>query len=76
MKKAIKIIKIIVIIELILTGVFLIIHRRVIKAWITGSEMPKPPKWHPNFCGIKNREYQDLGEELEEELEEEELEIE
>jgi len=64
MKKAIQIIKIIVVVELVLTGVFLIVHRRVIKAWITGSEMPAVPKWHPNFCGIKNREYQNLEEEL------------
>ena len=68
MKKAIRVIKIIVIFELLLTGVFLIIHRRVIKAWITGGEMPKAPDWHPNFCGIKSREYHDLDESNEIEL--------
>ncbi len=61
MKKAIKTI---VIVELILTVVFLIVHRRVIKAWLTGSEMPKAPDWHPNFCGIKNeRKYEVLEDE-------------
>ncbi len=32
-------------------GVFLIIHRRVIAAAITGSEMPEMPEWHKKFLG-------------------------
>ena len=31
------------------TAAFLIIHRRVIMAWIKGEELSEPPKWHP-FC--------------------------
>ena len=57
MKKAIKTI---IIIALILTVAWAIIHRRVIKAWLTGSEMPKAPDWHPKFCSKKEREYQDI----------------
>ncbi len=30
-------------------GVFLIIHRRVIAAAITGSQMPEMPEWHKKF---------------------------
>ncbi len=30
-------------------GVFLIIHRRVIAASLTGSEMPEMPEWHKKF---------------------------
>ncbi len=43
LKKAVKFL-------LMLTGFcticFLLIHWRVIRAWLTGSEMPKAPKWH------------------------------
>ena len=35
------------------TAVFLIIHRRVIMAWIKGEELPEPPKWHPFCCSDK-----------------------
>lgn len=31
-------------------GVMLIIHRRVIAAAITGTEMPEAPEWHKHFC--------------------------
>lgn len=30
-------------------GVMLIIHRRVIAAAITGSDMPQAPEWHKKF---------------------------
>lgn len=33
----------------IVAGVFLIIHRRVIWACLTGTEMPEPPEWHKKF---------------------------
>ena len=39
MKKAIKTVSIIVIAELILSGIFLIIHRRVIAAWLFKKDM-------------------------------------
>jgi len=35
----------------ILFGVFLVIHRRVIAAWLTGGEMPEPPEWHKKCFG-------------------------
>ena len=32
-------------------GVFLIIHRRVIAACVTGADMPEMPEWHKKcFC--------------------------
>ena len=34
-------------------GFFIGIHRNVIKAWITGSEMPEAPANHPKVCGHK-----------------------
>ena len=35
----------------IMIGVFLIIHRRVISALITGEPMPEAPEWHKKmFC--------------------------
>jgi len=37
-----KIIKVV----LILAGVWAVIHRRVIAAYLTGSPMPEPPEWH------------------------------
>ena len=31
-------------------------YRRVIKAWLTGSEMPEAPEWHTQFChGLKRQ---------------------
>ncbi len=30
----------------VLCGLFLIIHRRVIAAALTGTEMPEAPEWH------------------------------
>ena len=33
----------------ITAGVFLLIHRRVIAAALTGSEMPEPPEWHKKY---------------------------
>ncbi|MBP5605063.1 MAG: hypothetical protein J6X60_05920 [Ruminiclostridium sp.] len=39
----------------IMLGIFLIIHRRVFSALITGEPMPEPPEWHKKFlcCGKK-----------------------
>lgn len=35
----------------VMTGVFLIIHRHVIGACLTGSPMPEAPEWHKKlFC--------------------------
>ena len=31
-------------------GLFLIIHRRVIAACLTGVEMPEAPEWHKKCC--------------------------
>ena len=56
MKKAIKIVSIVFIAELILSGIFLIIHRRVIAAWLFKKDMPMAPDWHPNFFGITDKE--------------------
>lgn len=33
----------------IVIAVLLIIHRRVIAAAVTGSEMPEMPEWHKKF---------------------------
>ena len=40
---------------IIMTGVFLIIHRRVISALLTGEPMPEAPEWHKKMlcCGTK-----------------------
>ncbi len=46
MKKAIKAIALCF---AVLFCVFLIIHRRVIAAYLTGSEMPEAPEWHKKF---------------------------
>ena len=35
---------------LILAGVWAIIHRRVIAAFLTGSPMPEAPEWHKCLC--------------------------
>ncbi len=39
-------------------GVLLIIHRRVIAACLTGTEMPEMPEWHRKLikCGKKENE--------------------
>ena len=37
-------------------GVFLIIHRRVIAACITGIEMPEAPAWHKKCCACVKKE--------------------
>lgn len=37
---------------IILVGVFLIIHRRVISALLTGEPMPEMPEWHKRCFGI------------------------
>ena len=34
----------------VLCGVWLIIHRRVVAAWFTGSPMPPMPAWHADCC--------------------------
>ncbi|MBQ5311466.1 MAG: hypothetical protein ILP19_05440 [Oscillospiraceae bacterium] len=45
-------VRLIIDIFVILLGVFLIIHRRVISACLTGTEMPEAPAWHKCFgCG-------------------------
>ncbi|MBO5496133.1 MAG: hypothetical protein J5967_01910 [Oscillospiraceae bacterium] len=31
-------------------GLFLLAHRRVIAARLTGAEMPKAPAWHGKCC--------------------------
>ena len=38
--------KILLICVAVLFAAFLVIHRRVIAAWITGSPMPEMPEWH------------------------------
>ena len=35
------------------TAAFLIIHRRVIAAWINDEELPELPAWHPGCHGGK-----------------------
>lgn len=40
----------------ICTAVLLIIHRRVISAFFTGSEMPEPPEWHKKCCPCLKKE--------------------
>ena len=41
---------------IILLGVFLIIHRRVISAAVTGEPMPEPPEWHKKFLCRRKKE--------------------
>ncbi len=36
-------------------GVFLIIHRRVLAAALTGIDMPEAPEWHKKCFGCKSR---------------------
>ncbi len=36
---------------IIMCGVFLIIHRRVISAALTGTPMPETPEWHKKCLG-------------------------
>lgn len=57
------------------SAAFLVIHRRVILAWIRGEELPEPPKWHPH-CGSK-RELPDCckKKELPEEEEDDDISI-
>lgn len=38
------------------TGVFLIIHRRVFTACLTGDPMPEPPEWHKKFLPCLSKE--------------------
>ncbi|MBQ1507325.1 MAG: hypothetical protein IIZ36_02735 [Ruminococcus sp.] len=44
---------------LVIAGVFLIIHRRVIWACVTGTEMPQPPEWHKKFIPCLNDKVED-----------------
>ena len=39
-------------------GVFLIIHRRVFAACLTGDPMPEPPAWHKKYfkCPAKGEQ--------------------
>lgn len=46
MKNAVKVLLICLAICCI---IFLVIHRRVIKACITGEPMPEPPAWHKKY---------------------------
>ena len=56
LEKESKVKKLIYALLLISLGCFIGIHRRVIKAWLTGSEMPEAPEWHTQFChGLKRR---------------------
>ena len=34
---------------ILLAGIWIGIHRRVIKSWLTGSRMPRMPKDHPHI---------------------------
>lgn len=40
---------------IIMCAVFLIIHRRVISAALTGVPMPEAPEWHKKCCPCKNK---------------------
>ena len=56
LEKESKVKKLIYALLLILLGCFIGIHRRVIKAWVTGSKMSEAPEWHTQFChGLKRR---------------------
>ncbi len=47
----------------LLGGAWLIIHRRVIVSYLTGSEMPEPPEWHKRFfpcCAEPLDDFEDL----------------
>ena len=46
MKKVLKALNTCIRFGAICCGVFLIIHRRVIAACLTGIEMPEAPAWH------------------------------
>ena len=37
-------------------GVFLIIHRRVLAACLTDSDMPEMPEWHKKFLCLRKGE--------------------
>ena len=43
----------------IVAGVLLIIHRRVIWACLTGTEMPEPPEWHKKFIPCLREKVED-----------------
>ena len=36
---------------IIMLGVFLIVHRRVFSALLTGEQMPEAPEWHKKCFG-------------------------
>ena len=56
LEKESKVKKLIYALLLISLGCFIGIHRRVIKAWVTGSKMSEAPEWHTQFChGLKRR---------------------
>ena len=56
LEKESKVKKLIYALLVISLGCFIGIHRRVIKAWLTESEMPEAPEWHSKFChGLKGR---------------------
>ena len=42
----------------VMCGVFMIIHRRVIAACLTGTQMPEMPEWHKKLfcCGGKEEQ--------------------
>lgn len=41
---------------IIMLGIFLIIHRRVISALITGEPMPEAPEWHKKCFGCISKQ--------------------
>ena len=47
----------------VLCGLFLIIHRRVFAACLTGDPMPEPPDWHKKLFGCADPEKENTEEE-------------
>jgi len=41
---------------IIMLGVFLIVHRRVFSALLTGEQMPEAPGWHRKCFGCGKKE--------------------
>lgn len=52
-----KTIKMVIECMAIMTGVWMIIHRHVISACLTGDPMPEAPEWHKKCFGcLSNKE--------------------
>jgi hypothetical protein len=53
-------------------GALLVIHRRVIAAYISGEDMPEPPEWHkeyfPCFAEDTEDEFEDIDDDFEDEF--------